>query len=127
MANPKLKTTTSNARGSTASFNMPVPTVRIAAPQVTVNAEVQIEGTEFAGAVNALSDAVRALAGQQAALLEQLTQQTAAIEQLAKDRPDINVAAPAVKLPARPSSYAVEIEDESGRTMQMRIAANSPN
>ena len=109
------KTSPSVLNVSTSSVNLKTPTVTVEAPQM------QLEST----VIDALSTAIMNVAKQQAQILTAIEKQTAAIQTLANRKQDINVEAPKVNMPARPSRFYVTLDKEDGDTVGMRIETSS--
>lgn len=124
---PKPK---NNESDGAVTLRVSPPQVKVGVPKVDVTVEapqLNMDSSQFAEAINQLTAAMNQIAQQQYALLEIIREQGNAMASAAGSQPDIKVAAPVVKMPARPRSFGVEIEDEKGDTTYMRIVADSPN
>ncbi len=106
---------------------LPAPIVKVAAPQVTVKVDapqVSIDAGEFTAAIKALTGqintALNGIAHAMAAHDKRLTEVAAEQQKLLKA---IAENKPIVQMPARPSSFYVELDKEDGETVGMRIAA----
>lgn len=132
-AKERLKTkpakNSDNAGQTGLSVQMQPPTVKIGAPQVTVQVppikipEIKIPAADMRGiasAIDQITAAMRQIAEQQNRILGAIQQQNDLMARLADREP----AAPTVKMPARAGAYNVEIErDDDGATIGMRIEA----
>lgn len=125
---PKPKPNNNGAAEGTFSVQVQPPNVKVGSPAVTVKVDapqLNMDSAQFASAINELSAIVAQIAQQQNMVLQMLAEQLKTVSNVTP--PDIKVAAPVIKLPPRPRSFGVEIEDGNGDTTYMRIVADSPN
>ena len=111
---PPKKTSPSVLNVSTAAVELKTPSVKVEAPQMQLESKV----------IDALSTAIMNVAQQQAQLLTAIENQTRAIQALANSKQDIQVAAPTVKIPDRPSRFYVTLDKEGGNTVGMQIESS---
>ena len=109
------------------------PQVRVRIPEIKIpeikvpESVVNMDTTAIADAINGLGQALVQIAQQQAAILATIQEHHGVINKAMTNQPDIKVEAPVVKIPPRPRSFSVEMEDEAGDKIYMNIEANSPN
>jgi hypothetical protein len=105
------------------AVNVRIPEIKM--PQIKATVNVDVSGIE--SAVNSLAQSMQQIAQQQYALLEMIREHHYALNSIIGNQPNIEVAAPIVKMPARPRSFSVEVEGDDGEMTYMNIVANSSN
>ena len=129
--NPKLKRPEKGNGNAALQLEMPAPQVRVRIPEIKMPdiniPDVNMDTTALAEVIAQLGQAMAALAQQQAAILQTIQDHHAVLNKAMANQPDIKVAAPQIKMPPRPTSFTVEMEDDDGEPIYMNVTANSPN
>ena len=121
-------------QSSQAGIQMQVtpPSVKIGSPNISIPEikipEINIPAADMkpiSDAFNALSQSMQMLAQQQNAILQNMAETSKLIAELAKKESKVEVAAPQIKMPQRPNEFYVEIDNEDGEAVGMRITSNS--
>lgn len=103
-----------------------MPDIRIAAPQAHVDVPVTVDTKALAQEVSQLAAVMTQLAKQQEAILSAMQEQVQVLNVLARREVNVSVPevkVPAMKMPARPSTYDIEFNRAGGETVGMRITA----
>lgn len=126
---PKPKTNGAESSGAV-ELRVNPPQVRVGSPKVDVKIDapqLNMDSTQFADAIRSLSDVMQQLAQQQVLLLREMAETRNLMNELAKNTPNVQVAAPKVTMPARPREFDVAFVEDDDGIVGMRIKANLPN
>jgi hypothetical protein len=119
-----------NESSSAVELRVSPPQVRVASPKVDVKVaapQLNMDMSALNKTMASLAQSVAAIAQQQATLLQVIREHHGAINAAMSNQPAIKVEAPQIKMAARPSSFYVELDNEDGETVGMRVRAKSPN